>query len=840
MDSYENGVDVSQYQGSINWRTLAAQAQFAWIRASDGTLPDTRIDANWSASRGLLPRGPYLAFYPQINPLLQARALFARLGDDYGELPPAVDVESPKQAWSATWRESLQTCLAEVERIAGRKPVVYTGAWYMPYVGNAPWLSEYLLWLGEYVPAASLVIPKPWATYTIWQHSSSGDGQRYGAASTYIDLDVLSVPLSTLFKRETMTNVQITSGDGKVTSLPLPLTIQGDLAGLRITGSSQPYVDVPAPLTVAEIAPDPIIEFSADATSIAAGVAVTLSMHFEHVDGAWLVYDGVDHPLDGSVQPVVVKLTPQASTTYALKCLVAGEYVAKEIAITVAPAVAEGDWAAQFWANESLQGDPIVSKTYAGPDLSMQLGTGSPDSLVPSDHFSARFTQVATLPAAAYQWSIGADDGVRFYVDGEMALDKWVPQVATYVVTRTLAAGRHTFVAEYYEDAGAANFSITRRTTINLTTMRVIGAHTLHSTGEPLRSRLNGGKTMFTCMNADEAARLARDGHDVWQRTWKENSDWSPSQIVALQQALPDDVKANVGLIVNNEGDWGFGRRGDETAYAWLKRIAQKYIDTMKIAYAAGYRRFAICCMPMGCPDVTDEEVRKGLRDFFKGLYNYQTIEGTKDGTRAEIRFDWHNYVPTPNWLYPDMTVPAVAASALGAKASATSDVPALVMYPGPVKVVRAKAGRDEHEVTWMVPDTSKALASALPSTTRTIRPCDWFLTRYLFCFWPEMGIELDPNVSEIFSSETGCDEGGKGGMVAQALGPAGCQRWVIRALDLVCEPLVIDGVSYPTPYLGGTIFTLAMDDPQWTPGYGIGEYLASPEVDVTKWSRKV
>ena len=840
MASYERGVDASQFQGKINWRTLAAQAQFAWIRASDGTIPDACIDANWPASKGLLPRGPYLAFYPQINPLLQARALFARLGDDYGELPPAVDVESPRQAWSAAWRESLQTCLAEVERIAGRKPIVYTGAWYMPYVGNAPWLAAYPLWLGEYVSASNLVIPKPWTAYAIWQHSSTGDGKTYGAASTYIDLDVLSVPLSTLLKSETMTNVRITSGDGKVTSLPLPLTIQGDLAGLRITGNGQPYTDVPAPLTVAEIAPDPIIEISADANSIAAGATVALTLRFEHVGGAWLVYDGADHPLDGSVQPVVVKLAPQTSTTYTLKCLVAGAYVSKEVAITVAPAVAEGDWTAQFWANEALQGNPILTKTYAGPDLSMQLGTGSPDPLVPGDHFSARFTQVATLPAGTYQWSIGVDDGVRFYVDGEKVLDKWVPQVATYVVTRTLAAGKHTFVADYYEDGGAANFSIARRTTINVLSTRVIGAHTLHSTGEPLRSRLNGGKSMFTCMNADEAARLARDGHDVWQRTWKENTDWSPSQIVALQQALPDDVKGIVGLIVNNEGDWGFGKRDGETSYAWMKRIAQKYIDTMKIAYAAGYRRFAICCMPMGCPDVTDEEVRKGLRDFFKGLYNYQTIEGTKDGTRAEIRFDWHNYVPTPNWLYTDMSVPAVAKSALSAQVSAVSEVPALVTYPGPVKVVRATAGRDGHEVTWMTPDTSRVVASALPSTGRTIRPCDWYLTRYLFCFWPEMGIGFDANVAEFFSSETGCDEMGKGGMVAQGLGPAGCQRWVERSLDLVCESLVIDGVSYPTPYLGGTIFTLAMDDPQWSGGYGIGKYVESTEVNVTRWSRRI
>ena len=56
-----------------------------------------------------------------------------------------------------------------------------------------------------------------------------------------------------------------------------------------------------------------------------------------------------------------------------------------------------------------------------------------------------------------YRFTTITDDGVRLKIDGATVIDKWLNQPATsYSVDRTLAAGNHTVIMEYYENTGAA------------------------------------------------------------------------------------------------------------------------------------------------------------------------------------------------------------------------------------------------------------------------------------------------------------------------------------------------------------------------------------------------
>jgi len=62
-----------------------------------------------------------------------------------------------------------------------------------------------------------------------------------------------------------------------------------------------------------------------------------------------------------------------------------------------------------------------------------------------------------SLANGSYRFSVTSDDGVRFYVDGALKLDKWFLQGATsYTVDLTLSAGNHTLTLEYYENTGGA------------------------------------------------------------------------------------------------------------------------------------------------------------------------------------------------------------------------------------------------------------------------------------------------------------------------------------------------------------------------------------------------
>jgi len=91
------GIDVSKWQGEIDWDAVAgAGIRFAIIRTTHGlgTL-DEWYDFNWSEARrvGVL-RGTYQYFAPASDPVAQADLLLDRMGPlEEGDLPPVLDVE---------------------------------------------------------------------------------------------------------------------------------------------------------------------------------------------------------------------------------------------------------------------------------------------------------------------------------------------------------------------------------------------------------------------------------------------------------------------------------------------------------------------------------------------------------------------------------------------------------------------------------------------------------------------------------------------------------------------------------------------------------------------------
>ena len=91
------GMDVSYYQGTIDWAKVKADGvQYAIIRVSDGlNTPDTKFDSYWAGSRaaGVL-HGAYQFFEPSQDPIAQADMLLAKIGTlKPDDLPPTIDVE---------------------------------------------------------------------------------------------------------------------------------------------------------------------------------------------------------------------------------------------------------------------------------------------------------------------------------------------------------------------------------------------------------------------------------------------------------------------------------------------------------------------------------------------------------------------------------------------------------------------------------------------------------------------------------------------------------------------------------------------------------------------------
>jgi photosystem II stability/assembly factor-like uncharacterized protein len=120
----------------------------------------------------------------------------------------------------------------------------------------------------------------------------------------------------------------------------------------------------------------------------------------------------------------------------------------------------QNQWYAQYWGNMSQWWDSIVRVNEGTGPLERQWGLGGPGYGLPHDKFSARYERATAFQCGTYNFTIKADDGVRFYINGQLHLDQWRNQTATYEVPVTLAAGTHQLRVDHYENIGTSHLSL--------------------------------------------------------------------------------------------------------------------------------------------------------------------------------------------------------------------------------------------------------------------------------------------------------------------------------------------------------------------------------------------
>ncbi|MBX7100951.1 MAG: hypothetical protein K1X89_24765 [Myxococcaceae bacterium] len=172
------GVDVSFYQGTINWASVKASGQkFAITRVSDGVnYPDSKFTTNWKAIKQQnLIRGLYQFFRPGQDPVAQANLVISRVnaagGFDPDDLPVVMDIEATDGQSAATIQARMRVWLDRIERATGKKPIIYTAAFMSGSVGSG--FSSYPLWVANY-GATCPTMPTGWAQWKFWQYTSTG------------------------------------------------------------------------------------------------------------------------------------------------------------------------------------------------------------------------------------------------------------------------------------------------------------------------------------------------------------------------------------------------------------------------------------------------------------------------------------------------------------------------------------------------------------------------------------------------------------------------------------------------------------------------------------------
>lgn len=128
------GVDVSTYQGMIDWETLSKHIHFAYIKCTESKVQvDDQFQRNWAQSKQYKrARGAYHFLRVHATPksaFTQADHFVEVLlaSGDTGELPPMLDVETNDDDVDKTAYEGFVTkWLMRVEEKLGKRPIIYT------------------------------------------------------------------------------------------------------------------------------------------------------------------------------------------------------------------------------------------------------------------------------------------------------------------------------------------------------------------------------------------------------------------------------------------------------------------------------------------------------------------------------------------------------------------------------------------------------------------------------------------------------------------------------------------------------------------------------------------
>jgi len=188
-----HGIDISHYQGDINWAMLRSQGQidrcpirFVMIKATEGA---SRIDPKFknnfeqSLEHGFT-RGAY-HFYSVHSPAKdQANFFIKNVNLQQGDLPPVLDVEhKPKGQSDDEFKNSVLEWLNLVEKHYGVKPIIYTYYKFkMQYLSDREF-DQYPYWIAHYY-VDSVEYQGDWK---FWQHTDVG---KLPGIKGYVDFNI--------------------------------------------------------------------------------------------------------------------------------------------------------------------------------------------------------------------------------------------------------------------------------------------------------------------------------------------------------------------------------------------------------------------------------------------------------------------------------------------------------------------------------------------------------------------------------------------------------------------------------------------------------------------------
>lgn len=170
------GIDVSHYQGYIQWPLVARdpQAGYVYIKATESAtwVDDTYARNIKEARRAGLKVGAYHFFSPTTAPQEQLANMTSVVKKKDCDLLPMIDVEKVGRAGGANLCHRLATFLKAVEKHYGVRPIIYTGYnFYRKHLAGR--FTDYRFMIASYA-AERPDFDAIDATVLMWQYSATG------------------------------------------------------------------------------------------------------------------------------------------------------------------------------------------------------------------------------------------------------------------------------------------------------------------------------------------------------------------------------------------------------------------------------------------------------------------------------------------------------------------------------------------------------------------------------------------------------------------------------------------------------------------------------------------
>jgi lysozyme len=166
------GIDVSFYQGKIEWSKLDSNIKFVIIKSSEGIRRvDYRFQYNWDNCK--ITKGIYHFFRPQYSGTQQGKLFLSLTNLDSFNIRPVIDVEFTPY-WVAKRNrkiaiKNLNQMVDYIESRTGVNPIIYTSVNFWNKYIKPNFNNSHTLWIADFRNQGP-----PHLNWSIWQYTCKG------------------------------------------------------------------------------------------------------------------------------------------------------------------------------------------------------------------------------------------------------------------------------------------------------------------------------------------------------------------------------------------------------------------------------------------------------------------------------------------------------------------------------------------------------------------------------------------------------------------------------------------------------------------------------------------